>query len=60
MRRKLRLYRLARKTRFWPVELTPSVQIDPLPSAAQNRSEESEITTIHLPAENLTEARLTA
>ena len=58
VRRKLRLYRLARRTRFWPVQLTPGVQLDPLGDVALKPPEESVITTIRLPAENLTEARL--
>ena len=37
MRRKMRLHRLARKTRFWPVELTPGVQIDATGGMGANR-----------------------
>jgi hypothetical protein len=59
-RRKLRLTRLARKTQFWPVELTPGVQIDSTGGMSLKPLQAGEITTIHLPAENLTEARLTA
>ena len=60
LRRKLRLRRLARKTRFWPVELTPDVQIDAAGGGDSQPPEAGEITTIRLPAENLSEARLTA
>ena len=60
MRRKMRLHRLARKTRFWPVELTPGVQIDATGGMGVKPPQEGEVTTIQLPAENLTEARLTA
>ena len=41
MRRKMRLYRLARKTRFWPVELTPGVQIDTTGGMGGNRREKA-------------------
>jgi len=58
MRRKMRLHRLARKTRFWPVELTPGVQIDATGGMDVKQPEEGDITTIQLPAENLTDARL--
>ena len=60
MRRKMRLYRLARKTRYWPVELTPGVQIDTTGGMGVKPPGEGEITTIQLPSENLGEARLTA
>jgi hypothetical protein len=60
MRRKLRLYRLSRKTRFWPVELTPSVRIDSTGGMGIKPPEAGEITTIRLPSENLSEARLAA
>src|SRR5208282_3942721 len=58
MHRKIRLFRLARKTRFWPFNLTPGVQIDVSGDVVTNVPEAGEITTIRLPSENLTEARL--
>ena len=60
MRRKLRLHRLARKTRFWPVELTPDVQLDPMAGRDAPAAGAGQITTVRLPAENLTPARLAA
>ncbi len=66
MRRKMRLQRLARKTRFWPVELTPGVPMEATGGpglrapGTPGRPEEGDVTTIQLPVENLTEARLTA
>lgn len=59
LRRKMRLHRLARKTRFWPVELTPRVALDTPGDMGVERREEGEITTVQLPAGTLSEARLT-
>jgi hypothetical protein len=59
-RRKWRLSRLARRTQSWPVELTPRMRIDASGGVGVNPLKEGEITTIRQPAENLTEARLTA
>jgi len=60
MGRKMRLYRLARNTQFWPLELTPGVQIDITGGMGVKLPKEGEITTVQVPSENLTEARLTA
>jgi hypothetical protein len=57
MRRKMRLYRLARKVRFWPIALTPGVQID---TSGVKLAEKGEVTTFQLPSENLSEERLRA
>ena len=60
MRRKMRLQRLAQKTRFWPIELTPGMQVRRRGGMGAKPPEEGEITTIRLSPENLTDARLTA
>jgi hypothetical protein len=58
VRRKLRLYRLAQKTRYWPVELTPGVQIDVTGGMGMKQPVDEEIIAIQLPVEGLNEARL--
>ncbi len=60
MGRKMRLYRLARKTRFWPVELTPGVQIDTTGSADVKSLAEGEVITVQVPSRNLPEVSLAA
>ena len=59
MRRQVRIHRLTRKMRFWPAELAPGVQIDATGGMGAKHLEEAPATG-ELPAENLTEARLTA
>ena len=56
LRRKLLLTNLARKTQFWPAELAPGLPF----GTGAHWAQEGEITTVRLPAENLTEARLTS
>ena len=58
MRRKMRLYQLAKKTRYWPVLLTPGIEIDVTGGMGVKPPTEGEVTAIQLPAENLSEARL--
>ncbi|MGO9112479.1 MAG: hypothetical protein ACLP9L_24880 [Thermoguttaceae bacterium] len=60
IRRKIRLFRLARKTQFWPVELSPGVQIDTAGGRSTRLPKDGKITTVQLPTGNLTEARLAA
>ena len=58
MRRKLRVFRLSRKTRYWPVELTPGVQIDISGGMGMRSPADEEVIAIHLPADNLSDERL--
>ena len=58
MRRKLRLFRLSQKTRYWPVELCPGVQIDISGGMGLKPPVDDDIVAIQLPAESLNDARL--
>ncbi len=58
MRRKLRLYRLAQKTRYWPVELTPGVPIDVTGGMGLKPPAEEDEIAVQVPAEGLSKARL--
>ena len=51
MRRKLRLFRLAQKTRYWPAELTPGVEIDASGGMGMKPPVDDEVVAIRLPAE---------
>jgi hypothetical protein len=54
----LRLCRLAKKTRYWPIELTPGVQIDITGGMGMKPPVDEEIIAIQLPTEELDEAHL--
>jgi hypothetical protein len=58
LRRKMRLRRLLRKARFWPVELTPGMRIESLAGMGSPPHDKGTITTIRLPSANLSPARL--
>ena len=58
MRRKLRLFRLAQKTRYWPAELTPGVEIDASGGMGMKPPLDDEVVAIQLPNEGLSEIRL--
>jgi hypothetical protein len=60
MRRKLRLFRLAQKTRYWPAELTPGREIDFSGGMGLKPPEDDEVVAIQLPTEGLNEIRLKA
>ena len=60
MRRKLRLNRLAKKTRFWPLELSPAASIEANGYGAGNLPQVEAITTIAAADEKLTDDRLAA
>jgi len=60
MGRKMRLHRLARKTRFWPAELTPGVRIDTTGSVDVKSLAEGKVATIQVPSRNLSEVGLAA
>jgi hypothetical protein len=57
MRRKLRLFRLAQKTRHWPAELAPGVEID-VTGGMGLKPPDEEVVAIELPAESLSDALL--
>jgi hypothetical protein len=58
MRRRLRLFSLSQKTRYWPVELTPGVEIDISGGMGLKPPVDDEVIALQLPAETLTDARL--
>jgi hypothetical protein len=58
MRRKLRLFRLSQKTRYWPAELAPGVQIDVTGGMGLKPPVDEEVVAIRLPAEGLSDDRL--
>ena len=60
MRRKLRLHRLSRRTRHWPVELSPDVHVDVNGGMGLKPPIDDDIVAIQLPAEALNDARLKA
>ena len=60
MRRKLRLNRLAKKTRFWPVGLTPDASLDTNGFGARNLPQLESITTVATADEKLTDDCLAA
>jgi hypothetical protein len=59
MRRKMRAYRLARKTRFWPIELMPKRQIEST-SNVDAMPPPANVIVVCTSPENLTLDRLTA
>jgi hypothetical protein len=58
MRRKLRLFRLTQKTRYWPEELTPGVQIDVSGGMGLKQPVDEDIVAIQMPGEGLSDARM--
>jgi hypothetical protein len=58
MRRKLRLLRLSHKTRYWPVELAPGVQVDVSGGMGLKQPVDEDIVAIQIPAATLSDARL--
>ena len=58
LRRKMRLHRLTRKTRFWPAELVPGGSAETPPGIDAATSADGSVTTVQLAAENLADARL--
>jgi hypothetical protein len=58
MRRKLRLFRLSQKTRYWPAELSPGAQIDVRGGMGLQPPLDEEVVAIQLPAESLREPQL--
>ena len=58
MRRKLRHFRLRQKTRHWPVELSPGVQIDASGGMGLKPLVEKELVAIRIPADCLSDAQL--
>jgi hypothetical protein len=58
MRRKLRLYRLSQKTRYWPAELVPGTEIDVSGGMGLKPPADDEVIALKLPAESLSDARL--
>ena len=58
MRRAMRRYRLARKMRFWPAELSPGMRVDLAGGRSAKPGKDAAITTVQLPPDNLTEDRL--
>jgi hypothetical protein len=60
LHRKMRLRRLASKTRLWPLELTPGMRIEAVISEGTLPQEEAQITTIKLPSAELSDEHLTA
>jgi hypothetical protein len=58
VRRKLRLFRLAQKTRYWPAELTPGLRVDITGGMGMKPSAGDELVSIQLPDEAGNEHRL--
>ena len=58
VRRKLRLFRLSQKTRYWPLELSPGMQIDVTGGMGLRPPVDEDIVAIQLPGKSLDDARL--
>lgn len=58
MRRKLRLFRLAQKTRYWPAELTPGGEIDATGGMGLKPPVDDDVVAIQFPEAGLSEVGL--